>query len=361
MSLSEKRWFRTMVGIILILLIAFLLEKTLFVFTPVFVLIKTIFLPFVISGVLFYLCRPLIKWLEKRRIPNWLAIIIVYLVIILFFYIFYKLVTPVINDQLERLMNNLPSMINVMFEGIEYVQKNMDLFPDFQEAALSFSGDFEQKLTENIGNISSGIISFVGGFVNTIFYLFLVPFILLYMLKDGDRFQPSVAKFFPENKRGNILAVLKDMDKTISSYVQGQVMVSVSVGLMLFIGYLIIGLDYSIILAIFGMFTNVIPFLGPYLAVIPAFLVALFQEPIMAIYVAIIMLIAQQVEGNVISPQVMGKTLNIHPLTIIILILTAGNLVGILGIIFAIPTYAVAKVVISHAVKLYKISIQESR
>jgi len=115
---------------------------------------------------------------------------------------------------------------------------------------------------------------------------------------------------------------------------------------MLLIGYLIIGLDYAFLLALIGVVTNVIPFLGPYIAVTPAIIIALFQDPIMAVYVAIIMLIAQQIEGNLITPNVMGNALSVHTLTVITLILAAGNVAGIWGVILAIPFYAVVKTIV---------------
>ena len=123
---------------------------------------------------------------------------------------------------------------------------------------------------------------------------------------------------------------------------------SVAVGIMLLIGYLIIGLEYALLLAIFGMLTNIIPFLGPFIAVIPAIVIGFVQEPQMAIYVLIIMLVAQQIEGNLISPNVMGKALDIHPLTVITIILAAGNIAGLWGIILAIPTYAVIKTIVKN-------------
>ncbi|MGL6144926.1 MAG: AI-2E family transporter, partial [Macrococcoides caseolyticum] len=113
-------------------------------------------------------------------------------------------------------------------------------------------------------------------------------------------------------------------------------------------GYLVIGLDYAVILAMWGMITNLIPFLGPYMAVIPAIIIALIQDPVMAIYVIIIMFVAQQLEGNVITPNIMGKTLNMHPLTIITVILAAGNLGGFFAILVAVPTYAVLKTIVRN-------------
>src|SRR5690606_24530121 len=142
-----------------------------------------------------------------------------------------------------------------------------------------------------------------------------------------------------------IRKTLSDVDHTLQSYIQGQLFVSFLVGLMLLIGYWIIGLDYFLLLALIGMVTNVIPFLGPYIAVIPAMIIALVQDPIMAVYVAIIMLIAQQIESNLITPNVMGNALDVHPLTVITLILAAGNIAGLWGIILAIPVYAVIKTI----------------
>ncbi|MDF1509303.1 AI-2E family transporter [Robertmurraya sp. DFI.2.37] len=358
MALTEKRWFRIMIAIILFLLIVFLVNVNNFLLEPIMVLLKTIFLPFVLAGILYYLCRPLVTYLVKQKCPKWVAIIAAYFAIILFIYGIIKLIAPPINDQLERFVANLPAMISTVMDWVEYVQENRSTFPSFiQDSFLAASQDIETRLQDNVGNIANGILGVfgvIGGFINILFGLVLVPFILFYMLKDGQRFSTSVTVFFPRAKKENVLAILKDMDKTIATYIQGQMLVCLILGILLFIGYSIIGLNYSLVLAVFGMFTNVIPFLGPFIAVIPALLVALFQEPILVVYVAIVTLIAQQLEGNVISPNVMGKTLNIHPLTIIVLVLTAGSLVGIVGVIFAIPLYSIVKVIVINIVKIYR-------
>lgn len=360
MSLVEKRWFKFMVAIILMLLIVFLLNLNGFLLVPVAVLLQTMFLPFVVAGILYYLCRPIVAFLEKRKTPKWIAILVAYFAIILFVYGIVKLVAPAISDQLETFVKNLPTMVSTVMDWFKYIQENRSTFPSFvQDALLTASEDVQARIQDNVGNIANGILSIfgvIGGFINTIFALVLVPFILFYMLKDSHRFAPSVSVLFPKSKRENVRTILKDMDKTIATYIQGQMLVSLIVGILLYIGYLVIGLDYSLVLAVFGMFTNVIPFLGPFIAVIPALLVALFQDPIMVVYVGIIMLVAQQIEGNVISPNIMGKSLNIHPLTIIVLILTAGNLAGLIGVIFVIPVYSIAKVVVVNIVKLGRVA-----
>lgn len=144
------------------------------------------------------------------------------------------------------------------------------------------------------------------------------------------------------------------IDDALTSYIQGQLIVSVCIGLLLYIGYSIINLDYALTLAFFGMIICVIPFLGPYLAVIPAIIVGLLQDPLMAVWVAVVMIIAQQIEGNLVSPNVMGRALKLHPLTVITVILAAGSIGGLLGMLFAVPLYAVVKTIISHFYHTYQ-------
>ncbi|MDS9201532.1 AI-2E family transporter, partial [Streptococcus pneumoniae] len=185
-------------------------------------------------------------------------------------------------------------------------------------------------------------------FISGVITLVLVPFFLIYLLIDHRKFVPFISGFFSGQRKLWVIKTLKDIDHTLRSYIQGQLFVSFLVGLMLLIGYWIIGLEYALLLALIGMATNVIPFLGPYIAVIPAMLIALVQDPIMAVYVAIIMLVAQQIESNFITPNVMGNALDVHPLTVITLILAAGNIAGIWGIILAIPFYAVVKTIVKN-------------
>jgi predicted PurR-regulated permease PerM len=145
------------------------------------------------------------------------------------------------------------------------------------------------------------------------------------------------------------------MDDTLSAYIQGQAIVSVCVGILSLIAYLIIGVDYALILALIAMLTNLIPFIGPFIGTIPAVFVALFNDPISAVWVVLAIIIIQQIESNLISPNVMGQKLKVHPLTIILLLILAGNLAGVVGLILAIPFYAVTKTVVQNVYRLLKL------
>src|SRR5699024_7972312 len=141
----------------------------------------------------------------------------------------------------------------------------------------------------------------------------------------------------------------------VGSYIQGQIIVASCIGILLYIGYLIIGLDYAIILALTAAITSVVPYLGPTIAISPAIIIAIVHSPFMLLKLAIVWVAVQFLEGNFISPNIMGKTMKIHPLTIIIVLLVAGNLFGIIGVILGIPGYAIVKVLVQYIYDKFKI------
>jgi len=353
----KERWFRFGIGIIMLFVIIWFIHSDRYVFTPFIIFAKTLFLPFLVAGLLFYLTRPLVELMEKLHMPRKIAILVIFLIIIGILTLIVNLIAPIVQEQFNQLVKNIPSMINAFKNGIDYWKQNQASIPNFvvnavNNAVTQLQGSFTSA-GSSVGNLLGGIFDFV-------FSIVVVPFVLFYLLDDRNKFSNSVVRFFPRTQHKEITSVLKDMDSALANYIQGQLIVSTCVGVLLLIGYLIIGLKYALLLALFGMVTTVIPFLGAIIAVIPAIIAGFIQQPIMALYVIIVMLGAHQIESNLISPQVMGRALKAHPLTIILLILVGSHLAGVLGMILIIPTYAVLKVIVQHVVKLIRIRRQEA-
>lgn len=145
------------------------------------------------------------------------------------------------------------------------------------------------------------------------------------------------------------------MNKTISTYISSQAIDCMFVGLFTFIGYLIIGQPYALLFGFIAGATNIIPYLGPFIGAAPAVIVALFTSPVQALLVIVVVTIVQQIDSNLLSPYIMGKSLSIHPLTIIIILIVAGNLAGIFGMILGVPLYAVVKTIIVNVNRLIKL------
>ncbi|RAL27056.1 AI-2E family transporter [Thermoflavimicrobium daqui] len=342
-------------SIIIILLIVLLGTKVNFIFKPIVVLVQTLFFPFLLAGVLYYLLRPVVQLLEKWNIPRTLSILLIYLCFIGLLVLLGFLVGPALNEQIERLINNFPTIMKEFQKRFMELQKHPWIQPYLKWSEISEQA--VDYLKNRFLDIGKNIAQFFSVIMNIVMVFVTVPFILYYMLKEGDKAPKYFLRFLPIDEQAHGRKILADMDTALSSYIKGQILVSLFVGIVAYIGYLIIDLDYALILAIIAIFTNVIPFVGPLIGTIPAIIVAWTDadSSFMVLKVLIVAIIAQQLEGNLVSPQVMGKTLKIHPLTIIVILLVAGSLGGFLGLLLAVPTYAVAKVVISHVYRLFKL------
>lgn len=345
MFMFSKRWFQTLVAFILVFLLIYLMYLTRFIFDPVLKYIGAVAFPFIAAGLLFYLTRPLLRILMKYKIPRLIAILLVFITLIGVGYVFTIFVIPIAQDQYTRFVENIPAMMRGAEDVINYVQDNQSIIPDEVYNTIDNIIDNMQTYIEGF---MAFLFSFISQLIGFVFVLVLVPFFLFFMLKDGEKFVPFVTQIFEAKKASNLRNLLRKIDHTLSAYIQGQLLVSLSIGVMLFIGYLIIDLNYALSLALFGMIMCVVPFIGPFIAVLPALIVGVFEDPMNVVWIALIMVIAQQIEGNFISPNIMGHVLRIHPLTIITVILAAGSIAGFVGILLAVPFYAVVKVIIVH-------------
>ena len=343
--MTKKLWFQVGIGILLALVIIRMFMEVKGIFSPLLIIAQTIFLPLLIGGVLFYLTRPLLKFLESRGWARWTSILAIFATIATALWFFSTMIGPAVTEQVNSLVEDAPTITKDVEDMVDMVIDQKNRLPKSIEKSID---DQSARVNAFAMGFGSWIVTFIQTLFQGLFLLVLVPFFLVYLLKDHEKFAPFIAGFFKGHRKTWIRKTLVDIDITLKSYIQGQLLVSFAVGTMLLIGYLIIGLDYALLLAIFGMFMNVIPFLGPFISVIPALIIGFIQEPQMAIYVAIVMLVAQQIESNLISPNVMGRALDIHPLTVITIILAAGNIAGLWGIILAIPTYAIIKTIVKN-------------
>ncbi|RFU64194.1 AI-2E family transporter [Bacillus sp. V59.32b] len=338
----NKPFFKYATGVLLTILIIFFFGKIDYFFWPFQKMIATIFFPILIAGLLYYLIRPIVRMLSKFM-PKTVSIVVVFASISGLIFLVVHFSGPAIVKQVQQLSDQLPHKVEEFSSKSEKVIEENDfgMMGNAEERARGYIEELASKLSGNLMNIFSTIAS-----IATV--LIIVPFILFYFLKDDHRLRPYLLKTIPEEVENEGDIIIKDVDKTLSAYIIGQFTVAVADGVLMYIGYLIIGLDYALILALFAMFLTIVPFLGPAIGIIPALFVALQQEPILAIKVLIVLAVVQQLEGNLITPHVMGKQLDIHPLTIILLLLVAGSIYGFIGILIAIPLYSVIKTLIKN-------------
>ncbi|MCD2138709.1 AI-2E family transporter [Salinicoccus halitifaciens] len=345
--MANKAWFQSGVAIIITLLIIMLVIQVQVVFEPLFTIIATIFIPVLLGGLLYYITQPIQSFLEKRKAKRLTAILAVFLIILIVINILVMVIVPVISDQIQNLVQRMPALQRDFQNILAFLSSQREELP-FDVDIEGFTENLLDQSGEIVSNIASNAISILTSTVSVILTLVLVPFFYFFMLKDHEKFVPAMVSPFSGTVKQFLTEWLYDVDRTLRSFIQGQVLVSFILGVILYIGYTIIGLEYALLLGMLALFLNVIPFIGPWLAFAPAGILALIQSPIMFVWVAIITLIAQQIESNLITPNVMGQSLKLHPLTVIVVVLAAGNIAGFIGMLVAIPTYAVIKTSIQN-------------
>ena len=358
--MTESPYFRFAIWILLCFLIILVGSHISFVFQPLVIIVKTVFFPILLSGVLYYLMMPVVDKLTAHKVSKTIAILLLYLAFILLMAIVVMYVAPILQRQVTSLIENAPALFNGVRMRVLELQEHPvwgSLIAVDTLSVEELAHKFSQYINQVFYAIVNNVTSFVGTLTGVFTTLLMIPFILFYMLKSGHELPGAITRFLPEQHRQEGKKILGELDLTLSSFIQGQIIVSVSVGVLCYIGFLIIGIDYAMILALAAMVTNVIPFIGPFIGTIPALIVGMLDSPLMVIKVLIVILVVQQMESLFISPRVMGDKLSIHPVTIVLLILVAGNLAGFLGLILAIPAYAVAKVVAAHMYKLIRLRL----
>lgn len=354
--LKSKTHFWTL-QILLVLLIIYVSTKVSFLFEPIIVFASTLFTPILIAGILYFIFNPIVRFLEKK-LPRTLSILLIYLVFVAFIGFVLSAVGPVFTKQVTDLFNSIPSYVKQIQIFIKQMSNSQwftwIMNQDFVSVAKieSSIGEYLTSLPENI----TGSLSSVFGVVTNIALTAVtVPFILFYMLKDGHRFPNLAVKILPEKYKNEGLKIFKDLYETLAAYIQGQLIVCLFVGTACFIGFWIAGVKYALILGLIIAVTNIIPYVGPFLGATPAVIIAFLDSPTKAFIALIIVVAVQQTDGNLLSPLIIGRRLNTHPLTIILLLIGAGSFGGILGMILAVPAYALLKAFTLNIVRLVRL------
>jgi predicted PurR-regulated permease PerM len=270
---------------------------------------------------------------------------------------------PILTKQVKRFIESIPNFakeventVNKLLDSEMARNLHMEEKINIDKMVTNILGQVDDIFLY-ISNNVVGVLSTVTG---AAMIAIIIPFVLFYLLKDGESFSQLIVKWFPIKHQEEVKKILSQMNFTLSSYIQGQIIVSLIVGLLIYVGYLVIGLDYSLFLALIATVANIIPFLGPVIGLVFALVVGMMHSLKMTILVTVVVLSVQAIDSNYISPKILGQKLDIHPLTIIFILLFAGNFAGLLGMLIGVPIYALSKVIITNIYRLWKLKLKTS-
>ncbi|MFH0702872.1 MAG: AI-2E family transporter [bacterium] len=306
--------------------------------------ILLLFASFVIASAL----SPVVDWLSKKM-PRAVAVSIIY---VLGFIILATILIPlcmVLIEQTQEFLKQIPVYLNEVerfADKWQIVSKNFGVF-NFSHI-LSYTAN----LGENIVNQSINItISFFTGIIAA----FTLAVIVLYLLLDKQEVKTGFLKFFPEKTREKTEFIINIISKKVGGYVRGQLLLMLAVGLLTALGLFIIRIDFALLLGLLAAILEIVPIIGPVLSAIPAIIIALAKNPVLAFSVIGVYFVVQRIENNFLTPLILGKFLDMHPLIIIIVLLLAASTLGIIGVVLA-PAIAAAAYVLIQELYLNKIN-----
>jgi predicted PurR-regulated permease PerM len=345
----KSRWFVGLVYALLGLLVLYMLLQIHPILRGILSFLEAVLAPFLIAMMISYILNPVVSLLNQRKVPRTVAVLLIYSVFIASLTVVFMNITPMFIEQVSELNEHMPQLTTKAQSLVDGFNQNQYLPDSIRNGINTSLAKLENGVSEWVSNYLSGI----GNTINTLFIVFIVPFLAFYMLKDFQLLEKTALAIVPKTHRKQTVRLLVDIDTALGNYIRGQLLVCLIVGLFAYIGYWLIGMPYPLLLASVVAVFNIIPYLGPFFGAAPALIMASTISLKMVLFVALVNLAVQILEGNVISPQVVGRSLHMHPLMIIFALLVGGEVGGVLGLILAVPFFAVVKVILQHVFMHY--------
>ncbi|MER2180401.1 MAG: AI-2E family transporter [Carnobacterium inhibens] len=347
----------TLLILIMIGIIIYIYHSIAFIFEPLNVIFSTLIAPVILAFVFYYLLNPIVDWMERHKIKRIWSVIILFVAIIGILIGAVALAFPPIQEQVTSLVNNFPTYVDTIgttviswVDGTPLENSASDLV----EWLNSWVSNIPSIAVDYFDTAVNGLTNIFSTVSNVVVVIVTFPIIAFFLLKDDEKFFSYVMKIIPPKFRKDTKNIFATINEQVGSYIKGQLMISLSLGIMMFIGFSIIGLDYAGVLAIVATFTSIIPYVGAALAMIPAIIIALTTSWVMVLKLIIVWVVVQFVDGNLVEPNIMGKNLNVHPLTIIIVLLVLGDLLGFIGLVLGVPIYAISRVIATFVFRKFK-------
>jgi predicted PurR-regulated permease PerM len=328
----------------------------------------------IIGFLIAYILNPAVDAMSRLKIGRALSVILVYLVLLQLVVLGSVLVTQVVAE-IDRLVRLLPSAIQNIFplleQSGEWLGAWRENLPDFlrerlgvdtaeenttlaliEENVTAFLAAQAEQLSATVRNFvaNAGNYLLVGvtGILSTTFQLFMILLASAYFLYDFPRITANVQRYVPLRWRPVYRDLTRKADRTVGGFLRGQLLITSILGVLIYIGLSIIGVPLALAISFLAAVFNLVPYLGPIVGTIPAVLLGFTVSPLTALLAVVVFVIANQIEAHLLAPLILSKSTSLHPVTVLISILAGAGLLGLLGVLLAVPIVAFAKVILEE-------------
>ena len=321
-------------------------------------LLRPILTPFVVGALIAYLGDPLTDWLERRGLGRGLAAGLVFLVIGALFTGVLIIMVPLLLSQLDTLIRGVPAAYEWIAQTVLPWLRGVFDLPDEALPRLSV----KRTLTENwqsVGKMMAAAGRYITGssvnFLVSMGNLVLIPVVAFYLLRDWDKLMPKVERLLPTHWQGTATRLARECDEVIGAFIRGQFLVMLALGGIYSVGLGLVGLKLAVLIGTLAGLASIVPYLGFVVGIVAASVAAVlqFQDPMPLVYVGAVFTVGQLIESYLLTPNLVGERIGLHPVAVIFAILAGGQLAGFIGILLALPVAAVIAVLLRHVHEYY--------
>ncbi len=334
------------VMVFLIIMGVIFLCKILNIF-PILFTILSVVSPFFLGFIIAWLLNPIVNKLTDKGMRRGWAVALVYLMLIVLIYLFCLAIIPALVDQLNEmaktapeLLLNVKDLINNIFVKLSN-GTNIDM-TNVKMQFMNYLEDFSKNLTTDL---PSKIVSIVQGLISGVGKFLVGAVIGFYLLMNFNNVTKFLINMVPKKFKDDVEKLSNNISEVLFGFVNGTFLDSLILLVINIIGFSLIGLNAPVLFAVFCVVTNIIPYVGPYIGGIPAILVGFTQSPLIGTLILVFIVATQSIEGNFLHPIIMGRKMDLHPVTIVISLLIFEHFFGIMGMVVATPVVAVLKVI----------------
>jgi len=303
--------------------------------------IRDILMILFVSIILASVISPVADCFQKKKIPRGVSVLIVYIILIVLISLSVVLIIPPINEQIKELTNNPPLYLEKILKGFSNFKEHSEMGGDLGSLELN-----SKLLKGGLVQVTGGVFSVISGIFGGVISFFVVLVITFYFTVEKSAAGQLFKTIAPIKYQPYLMQLMSKMQKKIGYWLRAQLILCLIIGVFSYIGLLILGVKYALVLGLIAGLTEIIPYLGPILGAIPAVILAFTQSPFLALLVIILYLVVQQMESNILVPKIMQRAVGLHPVVCIIVLLIGGRIAGVTGVLLAVPVATAGSVLI---------------
>lgn len=293
-------------------------------------IILSVFIAFILAAAI----EPLLKFLQKYKLPKSVSLAITYIFALIILGLMAFIVFPPLIQQVELFVRNLPDLTSKAVQVVAGNNVNESEVQQYMQRGLDFIFGRAEQISNSVLQVGINVISGVA----TVITIVVISF---YLVAQKNQLYDGLIYLMPKKNYEQVRVILPKVERKLGLWLRGQLILGVLIGFLTWVGLTILQIEYALPLAIIAGILELVPLIGPILAAIPSIIIGLTVSPALAVAVTIMYIVVQQLESNLIVPKVMERAVGLNPLLIIIALLAGGTLMGIMGAIIAVPVAVV--------------------